>query len=340
MVNKTILNIYPGTQNHGEANLIEFYTEKNYYIYTYIIMYIYKSVLYVTPRTVTRHSPLFMGILQARILEWIVMPSSRGIFLTQESNPGLPHCRWILLSPESPRKPIYMHNYQKMEQYSQFSNKWGQDYIIQCINTIYFGHGHIRLRGYSPKYWLWLRDSKWLLVFCLDSKSSINRNNLCQKKKKNEYHFSNLSSFQERETAANNILCREQLTVPTDLLSESGTQYNQPLHPQIPRPKSRSEWPERLVSYHSVTVPYCSGWKTLDLNSPPPLGNRRWNLSFTCATPSTLTSCCSSVLKSCETLQPQRLQHTRLLCPLLWQDSSSKNGMKGGERAVCNAINK
>ena len=28
-------------------------------------------------------------ILQARILEWVVMPSSRGIFLTQGSNPCL-----------------------------------------------------------------------------------------------------------------------------------------------------------------------------------------------------------------------------------------------------------
>ena len=30
------------------------------------------------------------GILQARVLEWGAMPSSRG------SNPGLLHCRWIL----------------------------------------------------------------------------------------------------------------------------------------------------------------------------------------------------------------------------------------------------
>ena len=30
------------------------------------------------------------GILQAGILEWDAMPSSRG------SNPGLPHCRWTL----------------------------------------------------------------------------------------------------------------------------------------------------------------------------------------------------------------------------------------------------
>ena len=36
------------------------------------------------------------GILQASILEWVAMPSSRGIFPTQGWNPGLLHCRWIL----------------------------------------------------------------------------------------------------------------------------------------------------------------------------------------------------------------------------------------------------
>ena len=33
------------------------------------------------------------GILQARILEWVATPFSRGILLTQESNQGLLHCR-------------------------------------------------------------------------------------------------------------------------------------------------------------------------------------------------------------------------------------------------------
>ena len=36
------------------------------------------------------------GIFQARILEWVAIFFSRGIFLTQRSNPGLPHCRRIL----------------------------------------------------------------------------------------------------------------------------------------------------------------------------------------------------------------------------------------------------
>ena len=36
------------------------------------------------------------GILQARILEWVAIPFSRGSFPTQGSNPGLLHCRQIL----------------------------------------------------------------------------------------------------------------------------------------------------------------------------------------------------------------------------------------------------
>jgi len=36
------------------------------------------------------------GILQARILEWVASPFSKGIFPIQGSNPGLLHCRQIL----------------------------------------------------------------------------------------------------------------------------------------------------------------------------------------------------------------------------------------------------
>ena len=46
--------------------------------------------------TVAHQAPLFVGILWARILEWVAMPSSRGSSQPQGSNPGLAHCRWIL----------------------------------------------------------------------------------------------------------------------------------------------------------------------------------------------------------------------------------------------------
>ena len=47
-----------------------------------------------TPWTTAHQTPLSMGILQARILEWVAL--FRRIFPIQGSNPGLPHCRWIL----------------------------------------------------------------------------------------------------------------------------------------------------------------------------------------------------------------------------------------------------
>ena len=37
------------------------------------------------------------GILQARILEWVAVPFFRGSSQPRDqTNPGLPHCRWIL----------------------------------------------------------------------------------------------------------------------------------------------------------------------------------------------------------------------------------------------------
>ena len=41
----------------------------------------------VTPQTVARQTPLSMGILQARILDWVAMPSSR-----EDSPPWLMPC--------------------------------------------------------------------------------------------------------------------------------------------------------------------------------------------------------------------------------------------------------
>ena len=47
-----------------------------------------------TPWTVACQAPLSMGILQARILEWVAL--LQGIFPTQGSNWGLLYCRQIL----------------------------------------------------------------------------------------------------------------------------------------------------------------------------------------------------------------------------------------------------
>ena len=47
--------------------------------------------------TVAHQAPLCIEILQARILKWVAMPSSRGSSQpTVAITPGLPYCMWIL----------------------------------------------------------------------------------------------------------------------------------------------------------------------------------------------------------------------------------------------------
>jgi len=43
-----------------------------------LLLHFSRVQLFVTPETVPCQAPLSMGILQARILEWVAMPSSRG----------------------------------------------------------------------------------------------------------------------------------------------------------------------------------------------------------------------------------------------------------------------
>ena len=105
--------------------------------------------LFAAPWTAARQAPLSMGILQARILEWVAIPSSKksswprdeprsptlqadylsseppgkpkntgvcslsllqGIFLTQELNWVLLHCRWILYQLNY-QESIYIYIY-------------------------------------------------------------------------------------------------------------------------------------------------------------------------------------------------------------------------------------
>ena len=51
----------------------------------------FQSCLFVTLCTVACQASLFMGILQARMLKWVAMLSSRGSSLTQGSNMCLLH---------------------------------------------------------------------------------------------------------------------------------------------------------------------------------------------------------------------------------------------------------
>ena len=54
------------------------------------------------------------GVLQARRLGWVAVPSSRGSFLTQGLDLGLPHCRQTLPS-EPPESLCSLKNHTMME---------------------------------------------------------------------------------------------------------------------------------------------------------------------------------------------------------------------------------
>ena len=74
--------------------------------------------LFVTPWTVAYQAPSVYGIFQARVLEWVAISFSRGIFPTQGSNQGLPHCRQMLLPSELPGKSMVCHCFSSKEQVS------------------------------------------------------------------------------------------------------------------------------------------------------------------------------------------------------------------------------
>ena len=63
-------------------------------------------LLFATPWTVAPQAPLSMGILQARILEWVATPSSRG-----SSQPRSPASQVDSLPSEPPGKPRAQNYY-------------------------------------------------------------------------------------------------------------------------------------------------------------------------------------------------------------------------------------
>ena len=112
-------------QNVGYIPHVEQYILVAYFI----SLYIYWSVLlipvcaqalscvwlFVTPWTVARQAPLSMGILQARTLEWVAMPSSRG-----SSDPGMEPAS--LVSPAFQADSLLLNH-----QESPISSWWSSD---------------------------------------------------------------------------------------------------------------------------------------------------------------------------------------------------------------------
>ena len=71
------------------------------------------------------------GILQARTLEWVVMPSSRG------SNPGLLNCKWILycLSHQGKPKHSGLDNLSLLQ--GIFLTQESNQVLLPCRQSLY-----------------------------------------------------------------------------------------------------------------------------------------------------------------------------------------------------------
>ena len=68
-------------------------------MYVFVVVQSLSHVqLFCDPMDCSKPGSSVHGILQAKILEWVAISSSRGIFPTQGLNPSLLHCRRILYS--------------------------------------------------------------------------------------------------------------------------------------------------------------------------------------------------------------------------------------------------
>ena len=73
------------------------------------------------------------GILQARTLEWVAIPFSRGIFLTQASNLGLLHCWQVLYCLSHQGKLSHLRD-THIKPYAAH-NKHTHTYLTQLLHT-------------------------------------------------------------------------------------------------------------------------------------------------------------------------------------------------------------
>ena len=106
-----------------------------------------RSVMFDYSHPMDYQAPLSMGILQARILEWVAFPFSSGIFPTQGSNPDLQHCRRILyqLSHRGSPRILDCIAYPFSRGSSQPRNQTGvscllKEYIMLITSFLWFQH--------------------------------------------------------------------------------------------------------------------------------------------------------------------------------------------------------
>ena len=101
------------------------------------------------------------GIFPARILEWVAISFSKGIFQTQGSNPGLLHCRRILYHWATWEAP----NVQLGRWKSSGDGWWGR--WQQCEETSRRWTVHLKWwRRFMlfDAFYYWIKSHRWVLL--------------------------------------------------------------------------------------------------------------------------------------------------------------------------------
>ena len=118
----------------------------------------------MTPWTVVHQAPLSMGIIQARILEWVAMPSSRGSsqlrdrtqvsltagrFFTICANRQLPHFYSVIFISRIQIQKVFFFSVIYVKVCSMFSEVKELDYLSSILHQDCFGY----LGSFRFLYW-------------------------------------------------------------------------------------------------------------------------------------------------------------------------------------------
>ena len=151
---------------------VQTYMQLHLYVYTHMKkVTVLVAQLLCNPMDCVPPGSSVHGILQARILQWVAIPFSRGIFPTEGSNPGLLHCRRICYPLSHQGSPytlwVYVHIYtythtQSTQIFMDLNLLWLSESMFACLIAAVTQMGYIQLSVWLPSLidmllqgWLW-----------------------------------------------------------------------------------------------------------------------------------------------------------------------------------------
>ena len=128
--------------------------------------------LFVTPWTVARQAPLSVGILEARILECVAMPSSRGSSRPRDGT-QVSHITGDSLPPKPPGKPVLISKCPSLCAYLLSRALWWRR-ILWCFLGVFLSGTQACPSSALPISLTWV-----LLSYCANQLSNPNWKKNC-----------------------------------------------------------------------------------------------------------------------------------------------------------------